>query len=274
MNSQSTIPDKAFYIDAVKTNSAMLASAARLGLRPPVPTCPGWYVATLVAHIGEVQHFWALQIRARATEAQALPRSTFDACPGLYDWFEPTERGETDLENIPDGLIEWFEAATGELVAAFENIGPDEAVWHWSGDNRALAHFRNQAIEACVHRWDAQNAHDAATPIDRALAVDGIDQHFEVQVPFARTMGASRRGSGETFKLIQSDGDRTWLVRFLGDEIAILEGDQRDPDVTVEGSAEALFLWLWGRQSPNYLSVAGNQSLVREYAEWWAYPKE
>ena len=41
-------------------------------------------------------------------------------------------------EAIPAGLIDWFREATNELVTAFEGIEPEEAVWHWSGDNRAI----------------------------------------------------------------------------------------------------------------------------------------
>jgi uncharacterized protein (TIGR03083 family) len=274
MTSPRFNPDKAFYIDAVKTNSALLASAARLGLGEPVPSCPGWFVATLVAHIGEVQRFWALQINERAREQVPLPRSAFESCPGLYEWFDSVDSGATDLSSIPPTLIEWFEAASTELVDAFERITPDETVWHWSGDHRARAHFRNQAIEAAVHRWDAQNAHHAVTPIERRLAEDGIDQHFEVQVPFARSLGASRKGNGETYMLTQSDGERSWLVQFADADLRLLEAHDGTPDVTVSGSAEEFFLWLWGRIPPDRLASTGDRALLTGYGEWWAYPKD
>jgi uncharacterized protein (TIGR03083 family) len=274
VNHEPFKPDKAFYIDAVRTNSALLIRAAHMGLTEPVLTCPGWYVATLVAHIGKVQRFWALQINERVRERQPLPPFAFDSCPGLYSWLDSAERGNSDLENIPPRLIEWSEAATLQLLDAFENIEPDEAVWHWSGDNRAAAHFRNQAFEAVVHRWDVEKAHEATTPIDRALAEDGIDQHFEVQVPFARSLGASRTGTGETYKINQTDGHRKWLVRFAGDELQVLEEEKESaPDVTVSGPAEDLFLWLWGRISPDRLESTGDQEFLTRYGDWWAYPK-
>src|SRR5205823_1469692 len=168
------------YVEAVASNSALLADAARRGLKEPVPTCPGWSVATLVAHIGEVQRYWAHQIRTRAQAPLDLPETAYDACPGLRHWYQAAERGNPDLAAIPPRLIEWFEGATEELVAAFREVEPEEAVWHWSGDNRAITHMRNQAMEATVHRWDAQNAHRATTPIDPLIALDGVEQHFEV----------------------------------------------------------------------------------------------
>lgn len=273
MRTEPSKPDKTFYLEAIKSNSALLASAARLSLTQPVTTCPGWYVATLVAHIGEVQRFWAYQINERAQVQQPLPRSAFESCPGLYEWFDTVDSGNPDLENIPPSLIEWFEGATLELIAAFDNIEADEPVWHWSGDNRASAHFRNQAIEAAVHRWDAQHAHNITSPIDRSLAEDGIDQHFEVQVPFARSMGASRKGNGETYSIVQTDGSRTWLVRFAGDELQILVPEASTPNVIVSGPAEDVFLWLWGRVPPDRLRAVGDRSLLARYPEWWVYPQ-
>jgi hypothetical protein len=43
-----------------------------------------------------------------------------------------------------------------------------------------------QAIEAAVHRWDAEHATGPAQPIDADLAADAIGQTFEVMVPMRR----------------------------------------------------------------------------------------
>ena len=257
---------KADYIQAVRSNSALLADAARLGLREPVPTCPGWSVATLVAHVGEVQRFWALQVATRAQEMQALPRSAFETCPGLYEWLGGVDAGTPDLDAIPEGLISWFEGATDELVGAFEDVRPEERIWHWSGDNRAIVHMRNQAMEATVHRWDAQNAHGVTTPIDEALALDGIDQHFEVQIPAARSWGKPIQGSGETYHFHRADGDGEWLARFEGDVVTVRR-EHAKGDVAIRGSLEDIFLWLWGRIPSDRLEVHGDRSLLDRYRQ-------
>src|SRR5437588_8658535 len=106
MTDTAPAPTKEHYIETVRSNSAQLADAAEQGLMAPVPTCPGWFVATLVAHIGEVQRFWALQIRSRVQEPQELPRSAFDSCPGLHDWYRAADKGDADLEAIPAGLVD------------------------------------------------------------------------------------------------------------------------------------------------------------------------
>ncbi|HZT95654.1 MAG TPA: maleylpyruvate isomerase family mycothiol-dependent enzyme [Chloroflexota bacterium] len=264
--------DEDGYMEAIRRNSSRLAEAARRDLKAPVPTCPGWFVAGLVAHIGEVQRFWALQIRSRARAVQNLSREEFDCCPGLYDWFGTIDRGETDLEAIPAGLVEWFQDATTELLKAFAGIGPEEHVWHWSGDNRPLTHMRNQAVEATIHRWDAENAVHEITPIDQAFAVDAIDQHFEVQVPFARGLGAAAAGQGERFLFEQTDGPRVWLVRFDEDNMTVYE-EPDDADVVVKGRAEDLLLFLWNRIGPDQLEVAGDPPLALRYRGFWQYPE-
>ena len=48
-----------------------------------------------------------------------------------------------------------------------------------------------QAIEAAVHRWDAENALGGAGPLDAALAVDAIGQTLEFLVPMRRAMAST-----------------------------------------------------------------------------------
>ena len=58
-------PDQ--YLDAITNESGALADAAeRAGLDAPVPSCPEWYVADLVAHIGEVQQWARIMVEQRA----------------------------------------------------------------------------------------------------------------------------------------------------------------------------------------------------------------
>ena len=67
---------------------------------------------------------------------------------------------------------------------------PGEQVWTWSADHSVGFWQRMQAIEASVHRWDAENAVGSAQPLDAALAADAIGQTFEVMAP---TTSACRR---------------------------------------------------------------------------------
>ncbi|HLJ67684.1 MAG TPA: maleylpyruvate isomerase family mycothiol-dependent enzyme [Chloroflexota bacterium] len=260
------------YIAALRENSPLLVRAARLDLRAPVPTCPGWYVATLVAHVGEVHRFWALHVVRRAQEQQQLGEGAFASCPGLLPWLDGVDAGTPDLEAIPDGLVAWFERGAEELITAFEDVGAEEAIWHWSGDNRAITHMRNQAMEITVHRWDAENAqvmagHLAATsPIDEAIARDGVDQHFAVQIAAARRWGSPAAGTGETYHFHRTDGEGEWLVRFEGDDVTVAR-EHAKGDVAIRGTAEQLFLWLWGRIPADALEVHGDRALLERYRQ-------
>jgi uncharacterized protein (TIGR03083 family) len=254
------------YINAIRENSALLLDVARRDLKAPVPTCPGWFTATLVAHIGEVQRFWAFIVRTRAQEPVDMPDSEFDACPGLLAWYRATEEGPADLNSIPAGLVEWAAESTTQLLAAFEPVEPGEQIWHWSGDNRALTNMRNQAMEATVHRYDAQNAQGAASAIDPDIALDGIAQHFDVQIPAIRHWNEYARGQGETYHFHRTDGPGEWLVTFNGEDVAV-RAEHAKGDIALRGSAEDLFLWLWGRISADRLDVHGNAALLERYRQ-------
>lgn len=252
------------YLHAIRENSTLLADAARLDLKAPVPTCPDWYTATLVAHIGEVQRFWAFIVRTRAQEPADLPDAEFDSCPGLLEWYRATDQAPADLDAIPGCLAAWSQESATQLLRAFADVPPDEPIWHWSGDNRAITHLRNQAIEATVHRWDAQNAQGVTSPIDPVIALDGIAQHFEVQIPAARHWNEYERGQGETYHFHRTDGPGEWVVTFNGDDIAV-RAEHAKGDVALRGSAADIFLWLWGRISPDRLDVHGDPTLLDQY---------
>lgn len=256
--------DKQTYIDAIRENTPLFVAAAEEGLSEPVPSCPGWYMATLVAHLGEVQRFWAHQVISRAQERQQLPGTAYESCPGLLEWLDSVDAGTPDLHHIPNCLVDWYRAGAEELASAFETVEPDEAIWHWSGDNRAITHMRNQAIEATVHRWDAQNAHGNTTAINTEIARDGIEQHFQVQIAAARGYSEYQKGTGETYHFHSTDREGEWLVRFDGDDV-IISHEHAKGDIALRGTDEDIFLWLWGRTPADRLEVFGDESLLDRY---------
>jgi len=78
-----------------------------------------------------------------------------------------------------------------------------------------------QAIEAAVHRWDAENALGAAGPLDAALAVDAIGQTLEFLVPMRRAMAQAPPGEGERFAFRRatrpcSSATSSWSRRYRG----------------------------------------------------------
>ena len=118
---------------------------------------------------------------------------------------------------VPAGLLGWFHDGSADLHARFRATAPEEQVWTWSADHSVGFWQRMQAIEAAVHRWDAENAVGAVRPLDAALAADAIGQTFEVMAPMRRSVGKAPPGHGERFVFQRTDGPGRWVVRFDGD---------------------------------------------------------
>jgi Mycothiol maleylpyruvate isomerase N-terminal domain len=97
------------YLAVLAAEATSLAAAAdEAGLDAPVPTCPGWTVADLVLHVGEV-HRWATAVVAsRATKLGDVPSDSLGPLP---------EPGDT---------ISWFRDGASKLCDAL--AGGDTAV--------------------------------------------------------------------------------------------------------------------------------------------------
>lgn len=260
--------DKDGLLASLRVDSAALAAAARLGLTTDVPSCPGWSVADLVVHLGAVQRAQAEIVRSRAQEPQGIKREMFESVPGLLGWLESSTLigKQSDLEHIPPGIVEWFEEGAGLLVDVLRAADPAEPVWSWSEDHTVWHYLRMTPIETTVHRWDAQLAHGVTEPVDRALAMEGIDHSFDVMLPARRGNGNAPNGQGESFRFEQRDGDRVWSIRFEPEGVRVRR-DDGPADVTARGTASDLFLLLWRRIPAERLVVAGDPAGFDRYFE-------
>lgn len=260
--------EKQEYLSIMRADTWALAEAARSGMTAMVPTCPGWMVADLVVHTGGVHRAQAHMIATRAQEPSGIARAMFASVPGLLSWLEHSTLfgGQSDAATIPAGVIEWFEEGAATLLDELNVADLDEPVWSWSGDNRVAHYLRMMPIETAVHRWDAQCAHDRATPIDHALALDGIDHTFEVMMPMRRGRAGAPSGNGESYRFALTDESAWWTVRFDGDPVVQREGEEAT-DVSMIGTASDLFLFLWGRLPADALRITGEKALLDRYFE-------
>jgi uncharacterized protein (TIGR03083 family) len=256
------------YVAHFGREAAAFEAAARtaVGARPApqVPSCPGWRVTDLVLHLGTVHRYVARVIAGRLPEPPPEEEDlAWLAVPGeCAGWLPPgTVPGEAAL---PLALVDWFAAGAADLRAQFQAAAPDEAVWTWSTDHTAGFWRRMQAIEAAVHRWDAQAAVGAAEPVDAALAADAVGQTFEIMAPMRRMLKHAPAGQGERFGFRRTDGAGYWAIRFGAAGTAPHDGPC---DVELSGTASDLMLFLWRRAEPGTgsLVVRGDAAMLDRY---------
>jgi uncharacterized protein (TIGR03083 family) len=233
------------YLDAIRTNATRLVDAAeRAGLDAPVPPCPDWTVADLLAHIGRV-HRWAAGNTEREPEDGPFPR------------------GEIVIP-APEERIAWARHGAEILVAALDRPA-DDACWAWILANRTVGFWqRRQAHETAMHRFDAESAAGDVQPIDADLAADGIDELFELLTTPPR--GAPPTGNGETLHFHCTDVTGEWLVRRTPAGIEV-EREHAKGDVAARGTASDLLCWLQGRGPVDRLEVFGDEALLTRWRE-------
>ncbi|HEY3673231.1 MAG TPA: maleylpyruvate isomerase family mycothiol-dependent enzyme [Acidimicrobiia bacterium] len=237
------------YLDQLAQNSERLAdAAAAAGTDAPVPSCPGWTVTDLLAHCAAGDSW------ARTIVEQGRAGST-----------DRVDRGAADPALQGDALVQAFRDAARALVAALSSVTPDTPVWTFSSTSRTASFWqRRRAQETAVHRYDAELAAGAPTPVDAELAVDGIDEILTVFLPrLADNFGPIGDG---TVHLHCTDVDGEWLFARRDGEIAVT-AEHAKGDVAARGTASDLLLFVWGRVPSSQLEVFGDVALLERFGE-------
>src|SRR5690606_25525586 len=153
------------YLAIVDESAAALAArAAQAGLEAPVPTCPRWTVADLLAHQGMVHRWAASNLRL---DGARVPNKT------------------QILRELPaEELIDWLTVGAQELLAKLGVVDRDVAAMVFLHDAPSPLEFwaRRQAHDTTIHAVDAlaaalgrpPTADEAAVPEDAAR--DGLDE--------------------------------------------------------------------------------------------------
>jgi uncharacterized protein (TIGR03083 family) len=215
--------------------------AARRGLEPDVPSCPGWTMRDLTIHLGFVHRFHAGHVGRGVTTTPPQP-----------------DRPEPPTDD--DALRAWFSDGVDELLVALRRVDPDLPAWNWAPHTPQVASFwpRRMALETAVHRWDAQNAHGDAIGFELDLAVDGVDELLTVMGP-AEPSPDQPTG---TAVVRTTDDDAVWAVRLAPEAFEVLAAPPASPDAVLEGTASELLLALWGRVPAGDLTTSGDQALI------------
>ena len=236
--------DKDAYLESIISDSAAVAAALDADTQAQVTSCPGWDVQALAAHLGRVHRFWTAQVQSKLSTG-----------------------GRVAIDDQPtDGDSAWFIEGASELVEALEATEPDTPCWNWSGRNQtARWAIRRMAQETAVHRWDAQSAGVEPDPIDVEIAIDGIDEVFDMFMPAALEFDEVKKDDadlGGTIHLHATDSPHgEWLVQLSKGEL-LVGHDHAKGDVAARGTASDLLLFLWGRVPAYGLEMFGDEAIL------------
>jgi uncharacterized protein (TIGR03083 family) len=212
----------------------------------PVPSCPGWTLADLAWHIGEVWDFWG-----RVVEQQITDPAAFES------WTEPDKLSGA-------ALLEWVTASHTAIYGALVDARPEREVWTWTGANRNVEWVRRRmAQETAVHRWDAAHAVGQPDDIDAVVAADGIDEFLSY---FANVSGIDGEDLGGTVHLHCTDTAGEWFVSSLTPDGIAFTREHTKGEVAVRGSASDLLLWLWRRPAGS-VDIIGDAALGARFQQ-------
>ena len=254
--------DQLRWAEDAMTRFAVLLGAADLAadLAAPVPSCPGWDLAALAGHLGQV-HAWA-----RGCLVEGHPNVEPPATP-----------------SAPVELAGWYRQQADDLLGVLRAIDPAAPAWGFGPKPRTAAFwFRRQQHETSMHLWDALAALGArpgyggvGAPAAAVRAADGLAEVRSVFLPrqvrlkrippLQRSLGLVGTDVGLRVVLAGDGvGDPAFDPAFdpAGEPVG-------GPEATVSGTAEALVLLVWGRLdlaaglADGRLSLTGDEQAAR-----------
>ena len=235
------------YIRALEREGGRLVEAAgAAGLGAPVPTCPGWRVRELLAHVHYV-HRWA---------ATYVTEGLSEMVP------EPAEDEIFGAAPSDEDLLACVREGHGALVRALRAAPPDLRCWTFLPAPDPLTMWaRRQAHETAVHRVDAEVA--ARRPprdFDSRFAADGVE---ELLLAFLgrRKPAPKEEGLVGTIGLEALDGPERWRVRVTQGRAEAKRG-AADCDLLVRATASDLYLLLWNRPTLRDPGIQGDAALL------------
>lgn len=233
------------YLHLLDVDSARLAEVAAMGVDADVPSCPEWKVSDLLHHTAVV---YLHKVEALRTARRPDPWPP----PGL------DERDPQEL----------FAEARQALLAELADKRVDQPSWTWwPGDQTAGFWYRRMAQETVIHRVDAELSHNAVTPVDADLAVDGVDEVLTLM------LGGPWYEPDETpeqWKVQVTTGGHGWTTRLDHGVVTVTSAAGDGVDAQISGEPGDMLLWLWGRGPLEPLQVSGDPDAPAELRRWLA----
>jgi uncharacterized protein (TIGR03083 family) len=230
------------FVEHVRRDGERLASVAEGDLATPVPSCPGWTVRDLVAHVAQVYEH-----KIECTRLGHAPDP----------W--PPEWPDADLP------LGWYRDAHARLLGMFDesDAATPSATW-WPADQTVGFWARRMAHETAVHRVDAELARGEMRPIDAELATDGVDELLRIMLEGDWSEDADEAATGQRVTI--ETGRRVWDVVLDRGAMTVSDGDGPS-DARLSGEPSDVLLWLWGRAGDDRITFEGDAETHRVLRE-------
>jgi uncharacterized protein (TIGR03083 family) len=233
-------------LELIGVEGELLADSAT-GANPDadVPNCPGLKLGETVRHVGSLYRMVLAWVRAgdRPTAWQREP---------------------DDGQSVED----YFRAGLRAVIAHLSAHDPDEHCPTWWPEHQNYGFWcRRLAHETTVHRVDVQNAAGMSLrTVAEDTSVDGVDEILELWFGHRLSvLGVSGTRHG---RVRIRAGGREWIARATPNGTSVRFAEPGDAvDGTVFGDPMSMFLWLWGRYPPHFVTREGSDDAI---AQLWA----
>lgn len=153
------------------------------------------------------------------------------------------------------------------LLAEFETREPAQPCRTWWPEDGTVGFWLRRMVHATtVHRVDLQVAAGVGvTPVDRDIALDGIDEALTVWFGYRLNVLGIRPARVCTVQV--RAGDRRWLVSTgpLRSAVRLLAAtDQSIEDGAIDADPQTILLWLWGRMPDRVVRPTGDLDAIAQ----------
>lgn len=231
-------------LQMIQREGEALIAAAQTHATAQVRACPEWNATELAIHTAGVHRRVAHWCAGRLQQPERWP-----------------DHAPADLTAPWD----WCRAGLDLVVGALRDIGPEESVWTWTDRKNGGFYHRRMLHETVVHRWDAQDAAGTPSPIDAEVATDGVNELMDVGMRYRGDGSPLDYPEGDVL-LERTDGTDRWRLRAMDGTLLVgRNGDAgTSADATVQGLAEDLLLWLWGRRG--HVTISGEDDIAAAWS--------
>ncbi|WP_157474587.1 maleylpyruvate isomerase family mycothiol-dependent enzyme [Parafrankia sp. EUN1f] len=242
--------------EALLTETDLLADLYRdRDPTTPVPTCPGWTLAQLVAHVGGAHRWTATMVTHRSTE-------------------------NIDYATVPDvrrphdqqAAVEWLRDSARQIITAVDATGAEVPVWTpFAGLRPAQWWIRRRLHEVTGHRADALLALGRDVVMAPAVAADGLSELLDL-IASGAPWFATPLDDENTLTLTATDTAAGWSITRSGDTVT-WTGVPAAATVTVSGAAVDLYLLALRRISAadTRLTVSGDPKVLDTWLDRTAF---